>query len=95
MYVYTVYVKWSQQAKNKGPEFFMEDWFPRHDQICKEYGVKLLRWGLPMGVTEDHVYIYETSIEAKTFLDFKGEISSFEGEPLWGHSRTHIAVIPE
>jgi len=95
MYIYTVYMKWKAQAKEKGPEFFMETWFPQHDEVCSKYGVKLLRWGLPMGVTEDHVYIYETAIEAKTFLDFKGEISSFEGELLWEYSRTQIAVIPE
>lgn len=94
MYVYTVYVKWNEKAKDMGLEFFKKTWFPHHDQVCAKYGVQLLRWGLPMGVTEDHVYIFESEIDAKTFLDFKGEISRYDGMPLWEHSRTNIAVIP-
>ncbi len=50
---------------------------------------------LPMGVSEDHVFFYETGLEPKKFLDFKGEVSRVDGELLWGYSRTVIAVIPE
>lgn len=94
MYVYTVYVKWTKAAKEKGYEFFRDTWFPHHDETCEKHGVKLLQWALPMGVTEDHVYIYESSIDAKKFMDFKGEASRYDSESLWVHSRTEIAVVP-
>lgn len=94
MYIYTVYVKWTKAAKAKGYEFFKEKWFPHHDQTCKKYGLKLIHWALPLGVTEDHVYLYESEIDVKAFMEFKGEASNFLGEALWEHSRTEIAVVP-
>ncbi len=95
MYVYTVYVKWSDAAKEKGLNYFTDEWLPMHGEACERHGVKLLRWGLPMGVSEDHVYFYETGLEPSKFLDFKGEVSRVDGELLWAYSRTVIAVIPE
>jgi hypothetical protein len=94
MYVYTVYVKWSKAGKEKGLKFFQEEWLPWHSEVCDRYEVKLLRWALPMGVAEDHVYFYEAEMDAKRFLDFKGEVSRWEGELLWEYSRTEIAVVP-
>jgi hypothetical protein len=94
MYVYTVYVKWSKAAKERGLEFFTQEWLPWHSEVCNRYGVKNLRWALPMGVTEDHVYFYESEIDAKRFFEFKGEVSRWDGELLWEYSRTEIAVVP-
>ncbi len=95
MYVYTVYVKWSKAAKEKGLEFFTDVWLPYHGEVCEKHGIRLHRWALPMGVSEDHVYFYESGIDAERFLDFKGEASTYEGESLWEYSRTDISVIPE
>ena len=94
MYVYTVYVKWSKAGKDRGLEFFTDEWLPRHDEICEKYGVSFLRWALPMGVAEDHVYFYESEIDLKRFLDFKREVSRWDRELLWEYSRTEIAVVP-
>lgn len=94
MYVYTVFVKWSEAGKAKGLEFFTDEWLPWHGEVCDRRGVRLIRWALPLGVSEDHVYFYESDLDAKGFLDFKGEVSRWEGELLWEHSRTEIAVVP-
>ena len=94
MYVYTVYVKWTLAAKDKGYEFFKDTWLPYLDEVCSKHEMKILRWALPFGVSEDHVYIFESSIDAKGFMEFKSEASTYENESLWEYSRTEIAVIP-
>jgi hypothetical protein len=68
MYVYTVFGKWSGGAKERGLDYFTNEWLPMQGKACERFGVKFLRWVLPMGVSEDHVYSYETDLEPQDFL---------------------------
>ncbi len=94
-YVYLCFVKWLESAHEKGYEFFAGTWLPRHEELCRENGVELLRWGLPWGTAEDHVFIYETDMAVAEFQDFKGEVSRIDGERLWDYSRTIVVNCPE
>jgi len=93
-YVYLCYVKWLESAHEKGPDYFRDVWLPRHDEFCEEHGVKLLKWGLPFGVIEDHIYIYETDLPIAEFQEFKGAVSSVSGERLWEYSKTTVVNCP-
>ena len=93
--VFICSVKWRDEAKEKGRDYFGETWLPRHDEVCKRYGIRLLTWGLPFGVKEDHTFIYEGDVSVAEFMDFKGEISWVDGERLWDYSKTTILHCPD
>jgi hypothetical protein len=90
IYVYITYIKWLRAAKEKGYEYFTDAWLPRHRKLCEEYGVELLKWGLPFGVVEDHVYIYETDLSPAGFQKFKGAVSAISQERLIDYTRSTI-----
>ncbi len=41
---------------------------PRWGEIAQTYGVKILFWGMPMGVNEHIVLVFETSDSEKYFM---------------------------
>jgi len=93
-YVYICFVKWTAEAHAKGREYFTGTWLPSHEELCTEYGVRLLRWGLPWGVAEDHVFIYETDRSIAEFQEFKGEVYNISEERLWDYSKTITVNCP-
>ena len=90
--LYVTYVKWSDKAKEKGLDFFFTNWMTRHEELCKKYEIHFIKWGLPLGTVEDHAFLYETTSDTHNFMEFKGEISNFNGEKLWEYSKTNIIV---
>ena len=93
-HVYLCFVKWGEKAKEKGEDYFVDTWLPLRGELCEEHGVKLLRWGLPFGVAEDHVYVYETDLPIAGFMEFKGAVSTVSGERLWDYSKTIVLYCP-
>jgi hypothetical protein len=41
---------------------------PKWSQIAQQYGVKVLFWGMPMGVNEHIVIVFETNESEKFFM---------------------------
>ena len=93
--VFICSVKWRDEAKERGRDYFNEAWLPRQHEACRRHGVELLRWGLPFGVAEDHTFIYEGDVSVAEFMDFKAEISWEDGERLWDYSKTTILHCPD
>lgn len=93
-YVYLCFVKWRENAHEKGYDYFVDTWFPRHERLCGEHGVELLKWGLPFGVEEDHIFIYETDLTVAEFQEFKGAVSHDSEERLWEYSKTIVVNCP-
>ena len=61
------------------PEFLqlpMEDrknYVPKWSKIASKHGVKVIFWGLPMGVKENVVCVFETQNNNETFFKFQRE----------------------
>ena len=41
---------------------------PKWSQIAQQYGIKVLFWGMPMGVNEHIVIVFETNESEKFFM---------------------------
>lgn len=48
------------------------EFLPKWSQIAQNYGVKVLFWGMPMGVSEHIVLVFETS-DSEKYLIFQRE----------------------
>jgi hypothetical protein len=45
-----------------------QEYIPKWSLIAQNYGVKVIFWGMPMGVKEHIVIVYETSDNQKYFM---------------------------
>ncbi|MBD3171308.1 hypothetical protein GF326_02435 [Candidatus Bathyarchaeota archaeon] len=45
-----------------------KEFIPKWSQTAKKYGIKLLFWGMPMGVNEHIVLVFETNESGKYFM---------------------------
>jgi hypothetical protein len=48
-------------------------YIPRWTNIAKKHGIKVLFWGMPMGVTEHIVCVFETVDDVEAFIRFERE----------------------
>jgi hypothetical protein len=46
---------------------------PRWNEVASKYGIKMLFWGLPMGVSEQVVIVYELTGNQELFFVFQRE----------------------
>jgi len=93
--VFITYVKWSNIGKERGRDFFFNIWMKKHENLCVQFNIKFLKWGLPLGTEEDHVFLYETKTDVHNFMEFKGKVSNIDNEKLWDYSKTNIIVCPD
>jgi hypothetical protein len=47
-----------------------EQYLPKWTKLASEYGIKVLFWGLPMGVTEHVVIVFEDSASSSNYFIF-------------------------
>ncbi len=88
-YMYLSFVVWTDKARELGSDYFMNTWMPKHNEICEKWGVKLLKWGVPFGTVETHVYVYDTDLELAKYQDFRGEVVGIH-EGLFDYTKTTI-----
>lgn len=50
-----------------------KDYIQTWNQLAKKHRVKVLFWGMPMGVKEQLVYAFEVSKDGETFFKFERE----------------------
>jgi hypothetical protein len=93
-YMYLSFVKWKDKAIKLGAEYFRKNWFPKHEKVCENWGVKVLKWGIPFGTIETHVFVYETDLELSKYQDFRGAVTGIE-EDFFDYTRTIICNCPE
>jgi hypothetical protein len=48
------------------------EYIPKISQIAQNYGIKILFWGMPMGVSEHLVIVFETN-DSEKYLIFQRE----------------------
>ncbi len=89
-YVYLSFVKWSDAAMKKGMDYFNKEWFPKHDEVCRQHKVKHLQHGVPFGTVEEHVFIYETELPLADYQAFRGAVTGISEESLIAYTKTTI-----
>ena len=92
-YMYLSFVTWKDKAHEMGNEYFLNTWMPKHNEICKKWNVKLLKFGIPFGTVETHVFVYDTDLELSKYQDFRGEVTSIE-EGYFDYTKTTIVNCP-
>ena len=50
-----------------------QEFIPRWNEVASKYGIKMLFWGLPMGVSEQVVIVYELTGNQELFFVFQRE----------------------
>ena len=66
------------EAREKSDEYWKENWWPKHDELCKKYGLKLVYVGSPYGVPESNIFVYEGSCDTEKYFDFRLETNATE-----------------
>ncbi len=93
-YMYLSFMTWTKKiAELGGMTYFNETWLPKHDEVCKKWDVKFLKWGIPFGTVEESLFVYETDLELSKYQDFRGEILSIESD-LVEYTNTTIVNCP-
>jgi hypothetical protein len=70
-----------------------EKYLPKWTKLASEYGIKVLFWGLPMGVTEHVVIVFEDSSGSSKFIVFQRKwlgLGASEAGKIIKNSRTII-----
>lgn len=93
-YAYLSFAKLSEKGSAKNREYWEMTWFPKHEEICSEYGVKLLKWGIAFGTVEELVYIYETDLPLAEYQKFRGAVTGISEERLFAYTKTTIVNYP-
>jgi len=93
-YAYLSFVKLSEEGSAKNREYWEKTWFPKHDGVCKKYGVKLLKWGIAFGTVEELVYVYETDLPLSDYQKFRGDVTGISEERLFAYTKTTIVNCP-
>ena len=92
--MYLSFMTWTKKtAELGGMTYFNETWFPKHDEICKKWDVKLLKRGIPFGTVETYLFVYETDLELSKYQDFRGEVVGIESD-LIEYTNTTIVNCP-
>jgi hypothetical protein len=92
-YMYISFVKWSDKFFELGMDYFRNTWMPKHDEICKKWGVELLKMGIPFGTVEESVFVYDTDLELSKYQDFRGDVANIN-EGQFDYTRTTIVNCP-
>jgi len=93
-YGYLSFVKLSEKGSEKSNEYWEKTWFPKHEKICKEHGVKLLKWGVAFGTVEELVYVYDTDLPLADYQKFRGAVTGISEERLFEYTKTTIVNYP-
>ena len=93
-YAYLSFVKMTEEGVAKNREYWEKTWFPKHDEICEEYDVKLLKWGIPFGTVEEMLFIYETDLPLAEYQKFRGAVVGITEERLFAYTKTTIVNYP-
>jgi len=91
--MYISFVKWKDKAYELGEDFWLKTWIPKHDELCKKWGVKLLKMGIPFGTVETNVYVYDTDLELAKYQEFRNAITSITAG-LFDYTKTTIVNCP-
>jgi len=70
-----------------------QGFIPQWNQIASKYGIKMLFWGLPLGVSEHVVIVYELAGNQELFFMFQREwlgLGTPEAGRFIGNTRTII-----
>jgi hypothetical protein len=92
-YTYLFFVKWGlaeEWLKLGGREYFDNEWTPKLRELCKEYGVELLKDTVPYGTVEQRLYIFDTDIPLDEFAKLSNAIFAIAEERLIEYSKTTI-----
>lgn len=89
-YVYLCFVKWTERGVEKDMGYWQETWLPKHEKLCEEYNVKLLKMGIPFGTVEEALYIYETDLPLAEFQNFRNALTQIGNERLVAYTKTTI-----
>ena len=87
-YVYVVLVRWTEAAHKRGWENFNNEWFPKHEEVCKKNNVKILQDGTPFGTSYGHIFIYETEMPLADWETFVGKIRNITEERMIQYQET-------
>lgn len=71
--MYLAFVRWTDKMTQ---QVYNDVWKDKHAEICKKWGVKLLKWGIPFGTVETHVFVYDTDLELSKYQDFRADVSA-------------------
>lgn len=93
-YVYLSFHKWTETALEKDPEYWEKTWFPKHEKLCEEYGVKLLKVGIPFGTIEEFLSMYETDLPLAEYQKFRNAVTQIDEERLIAYTKTTIVNCP-
>ena len=93
-YLYIAHLKWSAKAAEKGAEAYAKEWFPKHDELAKKAGLKVIHQGTPFGVPEDAVWIYKGDTTPDAYAEFRVAVGRIEVNTLDWARTTIVSLNP-
>ncbi len=91
-YTYLFFLKWKRgnMMKLGGREYYDNTWKPKLLELCKEYGVKLLKSTTPFGTVEQDLKIFDTDITPDEFNEFASAIFNIDEKDILDYSKTTV-----